>query len=406
MENTILQEASQVKDQVAQTDNSALTDDARNIALAMSLASRDRSIAETPEMKELMSMIDKGAKAPEKKAPTKTPAFEEETSTELNASNEGEAPKEAKAPAKEATKDKTEKSIFFSKETPSETTHDLTTMEGIKAFVQENYGTDNVQQAFNKAIETSEYAEKVKELEKHNEEVQEFLVNLPEELYDSMEAYHQGRDWKAALSKATSKVNFTKAYEQNNEQDIVNHYFPNDFNADDFADKSNNDVLQKAINIAKRSFERDASIAAQEKANIAREIQEKTAAVKESVETSIKNLKKTFPEISENAVKKIHKAMVTGDYKSIFFNADGTFTKEAAKSIALALYGDQEIRKSAKGAARQESNKVVEDIITRGADKPKNTAKNTDVVTKQEDNSFMKLIGGYLPSNNTYSANQ
>ena len=392
MENTILSDAAQVTNEAQQAhQESGLSDDARNIALAMSLASQDESIRNTPEMQELMGMIEKEAQG-EKKAPSKTPTFEkpkaEEAGTE---SKTGETSKE--------------KSVFFSKGETQESTHDLTNLEGVKAYFKENYGTDNLQEAIQSIGETKSASEKIAALTQQNEEVQEFLVGLPDDLYSAMEAHYNGLDYKAELAKANSKVDFTKPFTSNNEVDVVNHYFPGDFGADDFVDKADNDMLQRAIKMSQKSFERDAMIAAEDKAALTQSMSEKTAAVRSSIDTSIKHLKKNFPEISESAVDKIQKAMVSGSYKSIFFNKDGSFTNDAAKSIALAMYGDQEIRNKATGAARQAANKVVEDVITRGADKPKETAKNAHM-PKQEDNSFMKLVGQYLPSDNTYSARQ
>jgi len=401
MENTIISDAKQVTNELMnQRGESALSDDARNIALAMSLASRDESIANSPEMQELYSMIEKGTPkaAP---APTKTPTFE--TSTEVN----GNAPAAVPAPVAETNPD----SVFFSKaqEAAVVGNYDLNTLAGIQSYFKDNYGAANIQEGITKANSSKTALAQVEALQKQNDDIQEFLVGLPEKLYDAMETHYKGGDWETALKQANSKVDFTKPITAINEVDLVAHYFPGDFAAEDFLSKATDDVLQKAINISKKSFERDSAAAIEQKQSLQKNVERKAEAVKASVDVSISQLKKTFPEISDNAIKKIQKSMVTGDYKSIFFNADGTFTQDAAKSIALALYGDQEIRKSAKGAARQESNQAVAEIISRGSDKPRQAAGGNNPPPNGgggQENSFMKLIGGYMPSNNTYSANQ
>lgn len=400
MENQLISDAKQVtNEQMEQRGESVLTDDARNIALAMSLASRDSTIAESPEMKELAEMIEKGAKPPTP-APKKTPTFE--TSTDVNEETETK-------PTAKSEKSGDPDSIFFSKGAEAEDigNFDLTSMEGIQSYFKENYGAESIQEGIKLASSSKKAVAEVEALTKQNDEIQDFLVGLPEKIYNAMETHYKGGDWEAELAQANSKVDFTKPVTSIDEVDLVNHYYPGDFSADDFLSKGTDEVLQKAISIAKKSFERDARGVAADKQALTARMNEKAEAVKSSVDRSISQLKKTFPEISDNAVRKIQKSMVTGDYKSIFFNADGTFTPEAAKSIALALYGDQEIRKSARGQARQEANQQVADVISRGSDKPRQTGgSGSNPQPQQEDSSFMKLIGGYLPSNNTYSANQ
>lgn len=401
MENQLISDAKQVtNEQMEQRGESVLTDDARNIALAMSLASRDSTIAESPEMKELAEMIEKGAEKPTP-TPKKTPTFE--SSTEVNEPED----KTQEKPAEQKSEDSD--SVFFSKGATEDVggNYDLTSLEGIQSYFKDNYGAENIQEGIKLASSSKKALAEVEALTKQNDEVQEFLVGLPDKIYNAMETHYRGGDWEAELAQANAKVDFTKPVTAINEIDLVNHYYPGDFSSDDFLSKDSDEVLQKAISIAKKSFERDAKSVAQEKQALATRMNEKTEAVKASVDKSISQLKKTFPEISDNAVRRIQKSMVTGDYKSIFFNSDGTFTPEAAKSIALALYGDQEIRKSARGKARQEANEKVAEVISRGSDKPRQSGgSGSNPQPQTEDSSFMKLIGGYLPSNNTYSANQ
>jgi len=385
MKEAILEDAGQVSnDALNQQGESTLSDDGRNIALALSLASRDASIRNTPEMAELMGLID-GNGTPARNGAPATPA----------------TPATPGAPAQD-TAGQDGASIFFAKpNAPAPSQYNLETTEGIQKYVKDNYNADNVNTFFTQVKSWAGLDEKVKSLEKQNSEVQDFLINLPDPLYEAVEAFYYNRDWKEAISKINKKVDFSKPYDQNSERHIVEHYFPGQFSDEDFSE-GDSVVLKKAQEIAKKSFAVEHQREIEERSSMQQDMVNKTKMVESSIEKSVASLKKAFPEMNDAAISRIQKSMVTGDYRTMFFNEDGTFTEDAAKAIALAMFGDQEIKKIAESKANKNANRQVHDIVSRGADRP--PRQNAKPAADSQDNTFMKFIGGYLPENSTYSA--
>jgi len=386
-ENVILEDAKQVPDNY-KTSVEPMTEDAKNIAMIMSLSSQNDALRNDPEISNLFEFIEKNG-SKKGAAPNKQSAQDSEESDTKNNQEESTEEKE---------------SVFFAKKEDPTNKYDLATQEGLSSYLKENFGTDKVDKFVKSANEWKQGSEKAISLEKNLNEVNNFLTGLPDPIYNAIEAYYYGRDWNNELASANSKIKFDKDFEDNNAFEVVTHYFPDQFTKEDF--EENTELAQKATAIAKRNFELDRERKMQEKQAMSQNLENQTKVIQSSVVQSLSGLRKTFPSMSDGAIKKVEKMLQTGDYKKLFINDDGTFSADAAKNIALALYGDQEIRRIERGKAVGEANETVEKVLSRGTDKVKKSNSGHTPNANGQGNEFLKFMSGYMSPNSTYSAKQ
>ena len=122
--------------------------------------------------------------------------------------------------------------------------------------------------------------------------------------------------------------------------------------------------------MSKDLFDKDKNASFQRKETEKQELLDKTQKVRDSISTSLTKLQETYPKMSQSVIKGVSKAMADGSYRNMFFNADGTFTQEAASRFALALYGDEEIRSAAKEAASKAGSDATKRVVERADIKP------------------------------------
>lgn len=246
----------------------------------------------------------------------------------------------------------------------------------IKAVVKKDFGIEIKNETdFGKLLNSSktwrEAAVKVPELEEKITQFNEIFENMPAPLLNSMQDYFNAKpDWDRHIVERP-RFDFTKPVEKQKVEDLVMHYFPGEFKEEDFTADEKPAALKIAEKAAKDRFNSDKLELENASATQMRLSQARIDARKTSINGSLTTLKQSFPDIDKAEEKRLTKILESGDINSLFFNKDGSYKPTAAKMLFLAEYGEGAIENLMKISAKRAESKANEEILDRGADKPK-----------------------------------
>ena len=246
----------------------------------------------------------------------------------------------------------------------------------VKSTIKKDFGIDvKDEKDFGKILNSSkkwrEDAAKVPELEEKITQFNDIFEKMPDSLLNSVKAFFNGQeDWDKEIT-SRPKFDFNKPVEKQNVENLVNFYFPGEFTKEDFDNDEKPSGLKIAEKAAKDRFLSDKREIESASAAQLRMSEMRLTAKKASIASSLNTLKQSFPEIDKAEEKRLTKALESGDILSLFTNKDGSYKPDAAKKLFLAEYGESAIENLMKVSAKRAESKANEDILTRGADKPK-----------------------------------
>jgi len=309
------------------------------------------------------------------------------------------------------TEEQGSKSLFFGdKKKKKEATPELKFENNDDwANVAKSWGVE-VKEAkdFNKVVGTvnkwRDAAQKLPEVEKQAEEIKGLLENLDPDLLEDVKTYYRGEDWRKGREKE-KPFDILKPVEKQDTKKLIDHYFPGEFTTEDFE----MDEKPKALEIAEKSA-KDKFIAEQNNYNSKRatEIEkgkQRLALKAQSIDGSVKNLKQSFPDADNTIISSVKKTLESGDIDSLFFNKDGSYKQEAATRLMLAMHGEQELRNMFEIESGKIESRVMEEVVTRGADKPRpqqGAGQGQGIKHSAEYLKQMQAINGIGGSKKTY----
>lgn len=216
-------------------------------------------------------------------------------------------------------------------------------------------------------------AQKAETFEQENLTLRKIWEDLPPEFLVAAESYFKGEDHIKTFTSTKAPFDYKKPVEQQDVKAMVNHYFPGKFTDEDFADAEPSPALQIAKEASLDKFKVEKQTREKESVAIAEKAQKAIEAQKLAANNSLTTLKQSFPEMDKDNYSQIESVINGGQQAvvSYFFNKDGTIKTDAAKRLALAMYGEEQIADFMEIAANQAESRVNEDLVSRGADGPK-----------------------------------
>ena len=206
---------------------------------------------------------------------------------------------------------------------------------------------------------------------------------MPEPLYNAIQAWGKAEDWTKTIVNEIPKFDYSKDFTDQNKYSIVNYYFPDKFTKDDIDNSADDPATEKAIEVAKAKYDLEKQSFENKRAEMDRDALKKIEALKDSAVSSVSKLKEAFPDMDRKSTKEVENILLSGAINDVFFNKDGTYKVDAAKKIAYVLFGDNEIvRKESKARAKAQTE-ALQDVISRGADRPR-ISKNQTVTPVPE----------------------
>lgn len=248
--------------------------------------------------------------------------------------------------------------------------------EQMLAHIKSAYGMEikdlkEIPKFFESAQKWRNDSQKVGDLEKSVENWKEVFQALPENLFNAVKAFHEGKDYKSALQEPKFDFANKKATDYS-VKDLVSNYFPGKFTDEDFKEQTKSPALEIAEQAAIEKFNSEKTNFDNQRAKYQENAKKQVELHKASVKSSVANLRQSFPNTEETALKEISSILEGGPQSvvSFFFNNDGTVKPESAEMLMMAKHGKSELHNAMILAAHMAETKTNEDIVSRGSDGP------------------------------------
>jgi hypothetical protein len=339
-----------------------LTEQGKQVAQILTMAEADPEFAKKPEVVALKAKV---AELQSKKtAPT--------TDAKLPATQAAEPPVE------ETTEGEQEKkSIFRSNKvaTPAE----FKDINEYSSHLEKNFGIKDPAKFAESATKWRNDSQQLTEVSDRAAGLEKVFTELPDVLYDAIQVWGKGQDWMGSLKDGLPNLDYNKGFDKQ-VNTVVNHYFKGKF-TDEQLNDTTDPIVSNAIDVAKTKFDLEKNQIESKRAATLERAEATAKAVKASVVGSVEKIEESFPEFDTRKKSEIKQLMLSGDLNSLFYKKDGTFKPEAAKMLAFALYGEEEITgqvsKASTKAASKATTKALMETVNRGSEKPPATTQQT-----------------------------
>lgn len=364
------------------------------VALLNSMINENPSLAEDKGIQELLKTSEL-VKQEDIKAGIIKPDGEQVSSEDNNADeNKADESEKEKSPLS---------SLPFFKDDGTESQVDL------KALTPENFhefasklGVDTTKDgwvglAIEKAAEQK--VQPLTQFEKQYNELVESINVLPKEVQTVVQLAIDGKDWKSAISGAAS-LDLSKDFNSLSADEkikIHNYYFPED-SIQQGEDVTKKDV-SKSLKAAEAKYSSDKYVASANEVKLKNEKAESQRKFLTSVDTSISELKKEYPDFKERDLKAAEEIVKKGGIYNQFFDTSGNLTKDGFKKLIFALHGESILKVATSIAENKGRSKGKNEVLSveQGVDKNKNNGANE--LTNVE-KSVNKLVGASMVGQN------
>lgn len=217
---------------------------------------------------------------------------------------------------------------------------------------------------------------------------------MPDDLLSIVLSWLNEKDYHEQIqSIARMSIDFSKPVSAHTDKELINVYFPGKFSDEDYQEANDDPGLTKAIGVAldaaKANYKKDQQNI-QDARQKHKDSQEETRkSFERSRDASLDSLKKDVPFLQEQHKQKIKGILDGGIYSimELFADKDGMLKKDAAKLIALAIYGEDAIKSQSKKSANKAETQAREEILKRTSTKDE---KKSDVKGKAPSGSDEK----------------
>jgi hypothetical protein len=237
----------------------------------------------------------------------------------------------------------------------------------------------------------------------------ELFDKAPKELYQAFKDFSEGKDWTQSV-KNIRTFDITKDVEKQDPKNLVEHYLPGKFTQEEWEEYNSPDgdptvkkAIDLSIDLSKREFKKEQEDVQRQVEKEVQQAQQKQQVFEQSVIEATQSLSQKFEGIDKRYVDKVTEELKSQSFLSLFYNPDGTFTKEAGERLVMAQHGYDLMRQLQHAAAVKAKNEVTEEILSRGADRP--TARqqqNRGTDLRPEDQKQVQFYESLLTSKKTF----
>lgn len=277
----------------------------------------------------------------------------------------------------------------------------------VEAFKTEGFDVDNggLKQIFDDYKALKQEREAVKEHEEKVKIFESVFQTMPPDLFELVELAYQGKDYKARLTEIVKNaaIDPHKPIEQQDLGQLLDFFFPGKY--DDirsWEDVKGDALFEPVTELLKIKLDglKKSSGSPEKLLEMNQQMQEKVAT---SATTSLIELQKSNPGFKDSdlaPIKEVMKSGVAGVF-SMIFNEDGTFKPDAAIKLAKIHYFDQTVE-AYRGMYR-ESQKQLEELVSRGGDQRPATSRSTSGVnTPYDADEIRKTAEELIPTSSRY----
>ena len=260
--------------------------------------------------------------------------------------------------------------------------------------------------------ELKQKAEKAESLQVQVDQVNDVFQKMPESLYKATQRFAKGdENWAEEITNA-STIDFKKDSSEISKKEMIEAFFPGQFSDDDWSDFTDADgddkikgQIDRAHQLAVTQFDAKKEAIKAETDRLFQQNEQKQKNYIASVDASITNLRSSIPEIDDNYVGSIKKELSINQVLSLFFNQDGTLKEDAAERYVMSRDGKGLMSQYKTIAEHQAENKERQEVLQRGADKPKESRGGSagtpgqEAIRPEVTQHIDAILGGTAPKN-------
>jgi len=267
-------------------------------------------------------------------------------------------------------------------------TAELKDTEALSKVISEKTGYSNLNELIESSLKFKEVETQVQEVSKENENYKKVFESIPSELYQSIDLFLKGQDWKTPIISKPN-LDFSKDIDSVDEKSLVDNYLPGQFSQEEWEDYGSEDAdpgIKKAINLAintaKSKFEADKKDLDSFRTNQVELANERAQKINSSVEKSIEYLKKNIEGIDDGYIAQAKANLNIQKINEMLFNEDGTFKEDAALKLSYAEHGHDIMKQYKNIIQHKAETNERQAILERTPNKPKQNKKSSS--TREE----------------------
>lgn len=280
-------------------------------------------------------------------------------------------------------------------------------IEQLNSYVKEKYTVDDPAKLFTSVDKWRNDSQALVKAEGKVVEYDNLFKGLPAELYEMFHRHTKGEDYKSVILDRPN-LDFTKKTNEQSSRDLVNAYFKDQFNKDDWeaysdSEHEDHDSVKRAIDLAipqaqtqytTQQGEFDATRAT------AIKVQDDLVLLKTtSADGSVEHLQKSVPELNAQYVTNLRGELLGGGLEDLFLNKDGSYKEDALERMMMAKDGSDIIKQMKERLTNQIQTEERVNILERTPVKPKTDAtpqSNQEGVNPGLKNYLDGLLGGLV----------
>jgi hypothetical protein len=279
---------------------------------------------------------------------------------------------------------------------------ELENIEQVNSYLKDTFGVEGFS-ALSERLEGSKKLENdYKTAKGQVDSFSNLFENMDPDLYQAIDAYAKGGDWKAVLSSPA--IDFSKDVSGIDSKKLVDTFSPGKISEEDWQEYSDPEgdpnvrrLVDSVIETSKAAF----TNAKSEKERSAQQAVQLQQQRNEAYSTSLGKSKEIFQSeystIDPDAMAQMDDVFTKEGVVSLFFNNDGTAKEDAYHTMAMAKFGKDLLKQYEAIAMRQAETKVIQETLSRTPETPKDdrgtsSAENPTGVRPEVQEAYDKMM--------------
>lgn len=241
--------------------------------------------------------------------------------------------------------------------------------EEMNELLNTKYGIKDAETFFGSVDTWRTQAQEASGVQKQLDALTSDIQNLPPDLRTSISLWAEDGDYTTPFTKGL-RLDFGSNFENQDVESLVEHYLEDEYNSlvnslekekideDEFDDKI--DLLARST---RKLFTQEKKALVEERVQYEKRQADLEKKAKSSALNSVEALSKAYPNFRKAELNKVRNVLVEGKVDGLFFNADGTYTENAAEMVANAMFGSKMKKTMETLAMRRGESKANEKIV-------------------------------------------
>lgn len=391
----------QQSQEARETLPSELQDELSNIE---SLVKMNPSVVETPEYKDLMARVESHST----QASDEEEEEEEEEDVDVDEDEESDEESEEE---EDEDEDEDIEDVFGTvtkgKNKSKKVKIDFDVPEEMEKLLNSKYGVEDAATFFGSVDTWRTQAQEGTEVQKKLEAITSDIQNLPPDLRNAISLWADGEDHTVPFSQGL-RLDFGSDFEEQDVESLVEHYLSDEyerlvksFNNDKIEEEEFNDKIDLLARSTRKLFTQEKKALVDERVQYDKRQADSAKKAKSSALDSVEALSKAYPNFRKSELNKVRNVLVEGKVDDLIYNADGTYSDNAAELVANMMFGGKMRETIEKLAMRQGMSKANADIVDSSPKKLK--AKKQSSSKGQAKSAPVQHLSSVIENNDPYS---